>query len=842
MGRANRHANPRARESDQESVSGSARSRERFPAGKPAFLGVVFILVAVGVAVTHWPVLSAQALSFDDGQFLTDNPLVQNPSWASVGRFFGEVLEPSTVEGYYLPLSMISLMLDYATGGRPDNLRQFHRTSLGLHVINTLLVILLLYGLLRRFVPAVLAGLLFGVHPLTVEPVAWIGERKTLLAAFFALWALILYVRYTRRGRGVWYGAAIVAYAGALLSKPTAAPLPILLLLLDWWPIKRLGKRALLDKLPFVAVGVVFAIITLISHARTAGIASVDESFASRIPLKMGYLIVFYLSKIVWPTNLTSVYPMPEPLALSNLPVLIGVIGTGVLIVMLLISLRWTRALVSGGLVFLVAILPTLGLVQYSWVTASDKYVYLPSIGLLLILAWLMGGLWGVESSAPRRAAWRVGLLVLVSFLAVTEASGTRRYLRYWQDSEDLFRHMIRFAPRAYMPHYDLAHCLQSQGRLDEAEHEYRTALRINPRGADAHNNLGLILRSKGQIDEAVFHYHQALRINPGYAPALANLGRALSDSGKYDEAIARYNQALTITPKDPRVHNALGVALFHQGKLDQAVDAYREALRLDPRHLPAYKNLGLALVTKGELQEGIEVYREALKLDPLDPYLHNNLGVALLRNGRLDQAIAEYREALRIQPTYPDALKNLASALARRGKLDEAVRRYRAYVRLDPNNPEVLNTLGDLLFGQGQLDEALECYGEALRLDPDYLAARRNLGVTLASLGNTAEAIPEYRAVLRVEPDDPFTHNNLGAALFDQGMVSEAIGEYHEALRLNPAYAAAHYNLADALAKVGRVDEAIEHYHAVLRIDPGDMQARARLEELAQSRGPDPR
>jgi tetratricopeptide (TPR) repeat protein len=797
------------------------------------------LAVAAVVLAVHWPVLSAQALSFDDGQFLTNNPLVRHPSWTSAGRFLAEVLEPSTVEGYYLPLSMISLMLDCAAGGRPDNLAPFHRTSLALHAANTVLVIVLLYGLFGRPWPAAMAGLLLGVHPLTVEPVAWVGERKTLLAAFFALWCLILYVRHARRGGRGSYAASLVCYVLAVMSKPTALPLPVVLLLMDFWPLGWLdrslalpgrgwiGRRELLNKLPFVAVAISFAVISFISHGRTAGFLPSGRRSVLDTAVTMAYLMVFYLGKIVWPTNLTSVYALPEPFALSNPAVLGGVIGTGVLVGALLLSLRRTRALLTGSLIFFAAMLPTLGLVRYSWITASDKYVYLPAVGLLLILAWLLDRAWATR--VPVRAVLAVVLLLAVG----AEANAARGYLECWRDTETLFRRMVRLAPNAHMPHYDLGHCLQSQGRLAEAESEYRAAIRIQPEHADSHNNLGLVLVNTGRPDEAVEHYRAALRARPRHPAVLVNLGTVLGDTGRLDEAIERFRQAVDAVPRDPRAHNGLGTVLYRQGRFDDAVTAYRKALDIDPRHLPALKNLGLALVALGRNAQAVDTYREAIRLDPSDPYLHNNCGVALNRLGRRAEAAEEYRQALRLKPDYPDAHKNLGVMLALQGVHDEAAREFRAVLAITPADAEAANRLGDVLFEQKKYAEAADAYRAATRCEPTFAEAYRNLGVALACLSRLDEAVEAYRAALRLVSDDAATRNNLGSALLDLGRAEEAAVECREALRLKPDFAAAHFNLAAALAKLGRTQEAIAEYRAVLRLDPNDAEARARVEAL---------
>jgi len=236
----------------RDAVGMRARLTRGIPAGRSGLrrglaLAAAALLVGALVCAIHWPVLHTRALSIDDAEFVTKNPLVRTPGWPSVGRFFGEVLNPSTVRGYYLPLSMTSLMLDYAMGGRPGDPRVFHRTSLALHALNTILILLILYRLFGALVPATLTALLFGLHPLTVEPTAWIGERKTLLATCFALASILGYLQHARgKGRG-WIGASVGLFVLALLSKPTVTLLPVLLLVLDHWPLRSLGRAAVIE-------------------------------------------------------------------------------------------------------------------------------------------------------------------------------------------------------------------------------------------------------------------------------------------------------------------------------------------------------------------------------------------------------------------------------------------------------------------------------------------------------------------------------------------------------------------------------------------------------------------
>ena len=272
---------------------------------KMVVLLVLIAIVCGAVVVVHYPALSAQAISFDDSQYLSNNTLVQNPSWGSARRFLTEVLEPSTVGGYYQPLTMISLMLDCGMGGSDDNLMPFHRTSLILHTANTFLIVVLLYLLFGNAVIAAAVGLLFGLHPMAVETIAWVGERKTLLAAFFALWSLIFYARYASKNSWVTYACCLAAYVLALMSKPTSTTLPVVMLLMDFWPLKRLSRRAVLEKIPFFTLVAISAVITYVSQSRTS-ITSLPTNYGiERIPFILCHNIVFYLYKIIWPVNLT---------------------------------------------------------------------------------------------------------------------------------------------------------------------------------------------------------------------------------------------------------------------------------------------------------------------------------------------------------------------------------------------------------------------------------------------------------------------------------------------------------------------------------------------------------
>ena len=568
--------------------------------------GIILIAaVCAAVLVVHWPALSAKALSFDDSDYFTDNVLVQNPGWASAKRFLIEVRSPSTVKGYYQPLAMISLMFDYVLGGRENNLIPFHRTSLILHAANTALIIVLLYLLFGQIWVAAGVGLLFGVHPMTVEPIPWVGERKTLLAAFFSLWSLIFYVRYAQKSQKIYCLASFVTYLLALMSKPTSTPLPLVMLLMDYWPLRRLNRRAIFEKLPFFVIGGVSAVITVISQGSAGGAAMPNRFGPERIPLILTHNIIFYLYKIIWPVRLSSHYPVLEPLNLSQPMVLAGVVGTCLLILLLVLSLRRTRAALTGWLIFFVAILPTMGVIGFTVVIAADKFAYLPSIGLLMILTSFLGWLCGGKSA--RRCAV---VMTAVLVLGAAESVATRRYLSYWQDSVGLYEYMAGLSPDSIEVQNGLGYALHAQGRNEESLPHFYKALQVNPNDADTHNRLATALQLQGKLDEAIEHYRIALLLKPDYEQIYNNLGGAYLAQNRLDEATDCFRKALRIRPEYADAHNNIGIVLARQGKLEEAVSEFSQAMRLKPGHVKACDNLRQIL----QIDPNCSAAREALQ------------------------------------------------------------------------------------------------------------------------------------------------------------------------------------------------------------------------------------
>jgi len=673
---------------------------------------ILIIAAVCGVAAAvHWPAISSKALSFDDQQYLIDNSLVQNPSLASANQFLTEVLAPSTVAGYYQPLAMISLMLDYAAGGRDNNLRPFHITSLAFHTANTALVIVLLYMLFGNMWAAAGVGLLFGVHPMTVEPIPWVGERKTLLAAFFALWSLILYVRYSRGGGWKSYAGCFLMYLLALLSKPTSVPLPAVMLLMDYWPLKRLSVKSIWEKLPLFVLAGVFAVITYISQHRMGGTVSPTTYGPWHIPLVLCHNIIFYLYKMILPVNLSSHYAFPKPFDLSQPMVLAGIIGTCVLIPLLLISLWWTRAALMGWLIFFVAILPTMGVVGFTNVIASDKYAYLPAIGLLMVVTTFF--IW-----VGRSKKIVIALAAIAMAMAGAEAFATQRYLAHWRDTISFCEYMLSLTPEA----------------------------------ASVHNDLANALSQRGKTDEAVEHYLRAIEIRPDDAYAYSNLGACYGNLGRYEEAIDVLNKAIKYDPLLANAYSNLGYVCGKAGLDEKELEAYKVAIKVKPTSFEGHYNLGCAYDKQGRLAEAIEEYEEALKLRPDSAKAHYNLGIVHFKNECPVEAIEAYKRAIEIEPGYAEVYSNLGGVYGQMGRATEAIKVFRQLIKIDPNSYKGYGNLGVTYTQLGKWPEAIEAFKQAVKIKPDYAKGHFNLGLAYANIGNKEAALEQYEILKQLD------------------------------------------------------------------------------------------
>lgn len=728
-------------------------------------MALLSLLVAAAVLFAHWPELHARALSFDDDYYLVRNPLVQQPSWASARQFLTEVLKPSTVMGYYQPLAMISLMLDYAMAGSAENLAVFHRTSLILHLANTLLVMWLVYALLGR--PWIAAGtaLLFGVHPMTVESIAWVGERKTVLSTFFAFLSLLAYVRHTRTGGWRWYIVCSAVYILALLSKPTSIALPLVMLLLDYWPLRRFSRRSILEKVPLLAIAGAFAVITMVSQARSTDMTPTPTS-AWQAPLILCYDLAFYPCKMLWPRELTSHYPIPKPLSFSNHVLLATLLAVIVVAGALIVLLRWTRAPITGFLIFALAVLPTTGIIGFTTVLVSDKYAYLPAVGYLLIVAWLLALLAG-DPPRSRRSGQGMAVAAGVLLAAGLLTWGTRSYLREWESTERHDQYLVRLAPKSHLVYWMRAFHRLDAGHYALAREDMNRALELKPDCLGIFHDRGIANQKLGDSAQAIQDFQRAIEFKPADPSAWIGLGSTYCGLGDSRQAVMCYARAVELGPEEADAWTGYGDAHSLAGDFSEAIRCYSRALEIKPDAVAAYVNRGNAYARMGNSGQALADYGRAIELKPRETNAYySRAGVRRLQ-GNPEEAIRDYTRALELDPADSAGYLDRANVYAEIGDFAAAIRDCDKAVELSPQNPAVYIARAGVRKLQGDLSQAVRDYDLALQRQPDNAQTLNDRGNLHCRLRNYEEGIRDYSRAIELKPVFAEAYQNRAIARY---------------------------------------------------------------------------
>ncbi len=664
------------------------QSGQRLARALPPAAWVCLVLAAV-VLLVFWPAVGCDFTNFDDPAYFSENPHVLGGlNWLNVKWALR-----TTDNCSWYPVTWLSFLLDASLFGR--GAAGPHLMNVLYHAANTVLVFLLLRRLTGALWRSVLIAALFALHPLHVESVAWVAERKGLLSALFGLLTLGAYARYVEQAQGqslkakVWYGLALVGFALGLMSKPMLVNLPFAMFLLDYWPLRRLENkspaerrllwlRLVLEKTPFLLLSLASSIITVWVHKEYEALVPLaNASVATRLQSAV-VSCAQYLGKAVWPVRLALPYPYAGQVPLS-LSILGLALVTSLSLAAFLLKGRRPYFLV-GWFWYLVMLVPVLGLIQWGSQAMADRFTYVPLLGLFLLAVWA-----AAEPRICRRVPrWaRVGVALLVLGACTLR---TQDQLRYWRNSESLFRHALVVTGDNLTALNNLGAWLTVQKRPAEALAFLRRALQMNPANADTYYNLGNALAAQGRFDEAATNFQAAVALKLDYYQARNNLAKALTKLGRLSEASEQYQLALQQRPDDPMLHKNLAEALGAGGNFDGATAQYQSALALKPGDADTHYALGIALAVQGKWTEAIHHYTETLRLMPDHPEAHYNLGYALKVQGKFEQAARHLQEAVRLRPEFPLAHYNLGCVLARQGRRNEAVAHLKEALRLKPD------------------------------------------------------------------------------------------------------------------------------------------------------------
>ncbi|MCP4639699.1 MAG: tetratricopeptide repeat protein [bacterium] len=574
-------------------------------------LGLICLALAGLTVAVFAPVVAYDFVDYDDPALVANNPVVhQGLTVHGIRNAFA-----TTVIGHWHPVTLLSYMLDATVYGMSG--RGFHGTSLLIHLANTIL----LFFVLRRATGAVWASAFcaafFGVHPLHVEPVAWIASRKDVLSTLFLFLTLWAYLDYVDRPSVRRMTAVAGLFATGLMAKGILITVPVLLILIDVWPLKRLDgpgmghvKRLVLEKLPLFALSAISAVVTLFAAGGSGAMHSTTQ--LSLVVRVLNAIVAYgtYLAKLVWPTRLAPFYPHPG----AEVPV-VGVIVAAVALLVLTIAFvalaRRAPYLLVGWLWFAISLGPVIGILQAGDQAWADRYTYLSYTGLFVIVCW------GVPALATRLRLHKavVPALGTAAIIALAVVAGIQ--VRHWRNTETLFTHTLA---------------------VTEDNHV-------------AHNNLGQVLARAGRTEKAIEHFTAAIAIAPDYPAPYTNLGAILGQSGQVEDALAQFERALEVAPFYVNARYNLALALEGLGRADEAMAQYRRVIETDPNHIGARSNLGLALAAGEDYEGAIEQYEIVLRSFPKEAITRFNLGASLIKTGELEQATRQFEILLRNDP-----------------------------------------------------------------------------------------------------------------------------------------------------------------------------------------------
>jgi len=670
---------------------------------------LIYIGLVAATFVAYEPVRHNDFTRYDDAKYITKNPNVsggitqQSVTWAFTKLYAAN----------WHPLTWLSHMLDCQLFG----LKPFwhHLISVLFHIANALLLFWILKNITGTMWTSAFVAAVFALHPLQVESVAWAAERKTVLSGLFWLLTMAAYIRYARQPRLGRYLVVLLVFGLGIMTKPAVVTLPLVLLLLDYWPLERIGRpgfaeglrrgkqrtegvfqkvsavRLIVEKIPLLALSVILSVMTLKAQQSGGAVITFEK-----IPLDYRIANVFtsyikYIGKIICPSRLAVFYSNPHVNLLEATVVVCALLFVVISILSIYIGRR-RKYVAVGWLWYVVTLVPMIGLVQAGTQAMADRYMYISMLGLLIIAAW------SVKDLIANNRHWKVAATVLAAIVLSSAVILTRTQVKYWQDDMTLFAHTLKVTENNPLAEHNYGSALFEAGQLDEAIPHFNNAIRIIPTFVEARNNIGKIFLIQGKTNEAIACFNDVLRQNENSAEAQYNLAMVLSVQGKYNDAIKHFAAVPSSDPKYPDARYGMGLALMATNRPNEAIACFNDALRQNGDSAEVHYNLAIALGKQKKYDEAIEHLAKVLQLNPMYPEAHNKIGFALQLAGRPDEAIKYLNEGLKInkgQETYA----NLGSAYIQVGKYDLAIKNLTKAIELKPDNIDVLNKLA-WLFG----------------------------------------------------------------------------------------------------------------------------------------------
>ena len=733
---------------------------------------IVCLGIALAVLFVYWGLPGHEFVNLDDKvQIVENNDLHRGLSSPDIGWMFS-VTHP---RDYWYPLTWFSLALNFQLGQIDP--WGYHLLNLLLHLASALLLFFFFKIMTGRLWESALVALLFAVHPLNVEAVAWAVQRKSTLSGFFIMLFFLSYARYAARPK--WYRYALVClwFLAALMSKAPVMPVMFALFLLDYWPLNRTPlingnagspltsvfgppekpyRALILEKAPLFLLCLGVGLLNYLAFANKGQIMDAqDVGYFLRLENAV-YTYMAYIGKTLWPVRLSVFYPMPE-----SMPLVKPLTALTLLVLITAACLHWARKrpyLIVGWLWYLGIILPYLGLFFRTGVFPAmvDRAMYLSGIGLFIMIVWSLGDL--LKSKGTPKAI----SMCLAIIITAAPALAARQQVSYWRNSLTLF----------------------SQAR-DNTENNYL-----------AHHCIGIEYMNQGQYARAIEEFAKTLEINPAYLKARFNLAAALKQEGRLDDALAELEKGLLLPQFKVRTHCKIGALLVDMERFEEALQHFTMARDLAPNDSNVYNNLGLLSLRLSEPKEAIGFFGQAIQLDSRNFDAHNNLGSVLASVDRDKEALAHVQVALNLAPRSVDVLSNMAALMFKMGNVEAGARQLHRILEIEPENLEVRKTLALLMLKTGNPLGARDQLTTLCMIAPDDFQAQYLLSTVLISLGRLEESYSHLSKALELQPDHPEAHNKMATVLYNLGYQDDAIRHLELALKANPEYENARLNL----------------------------------------------
>lgn len=622
----------------------------------------IYLLLILTIIVTYWQVKNFDFVNFDDPVYVTANPKVQS------GLTIDGVTWAFTTfcAGNWHPLTWLSHMLDCELYGL--NPMGHHWTSLQIHLTNTLLLFFILQYMTGALWRSAFVAALFALHPLHVESVAWVSERKDVLSTFFGMLTILAYIRYVKKRNLFRYFLVFMLLSLGLMAKPMLVTLPFVLLLLDFWPLERLKyyshhqssgfqslnlSRLIWEKVPLFIPVAISSLLTILAQKEIGALYTFEA-----LPVKVRIANAFvsyagYIIKTIWPQNLAVFYP--HPLGISSLwYVFLAAFAIAGISFFSIRLFKQHPYVAVGWFWYLGTLIPVIGLIQVGAQSMADRYTYIPLTGLFIIAAWGMPDL---------LKKWHYNRIILVIFSTIIIfAFSTCSYfqIRHWENSTAVFKNAIQVTDKNWLAYNNFGLALMRDGKSNDAVFYFKKTLQIRPDFLKTVDNLGIALYRLEKFEEALFYYLKALKIDPKHAGMHNNTANVLTALGKLEKAVQHYKKAILIDPEFAEAHYNIANVLATQGKLEKAKFQYKEAIKKDSKHSNAHYNLGCILLKQKEYKEALANFAQVIKINPDYKQAYNQIGIILLQRGKIKKAEKFFSKAVQIDPGYKDAISNL--------------------------------------------------------------------------------------------------------------------------------------------------------------------------------------